>query len=92
MPVLSLSLSFHFLLLYDAKKTLSLNQNSLDLVQRDFVGRAVVKFCCAGRLVGGNLLGMFQCAAVRELCRDTGGPERVTADGVARQNRQRQPE
>jgi hypothetical protein len=56
------------------------NDDSLDLVQRDFVAGAVVELGRARRLVSGYRLGVLDRAAIIQVRGDSGGTERVTAD------------
>ena len=52
-----------------------LNRNPLDLIEADLVGGAVVELGGAGRLVGGDGLGVLDTAAVEQVGGDAGGPE-----------------
>ena len=56
-----------------------LNRNPLDFAEHDLVARAVVELGGLGRLVGGDLLGLFNRAAVLQVCRYSRCSERVTA-------------
>jgi hypothetical protein len=59
---------------------LRLNYNLLDLVEREALFRAVVELGGARALMCGHRLRVLQRAAVGEIRRDPGRPERVVAD------------
>ena len=58
---------------------MSLNQNPLDLVERDLVVASVVEPGGAGGFVVGHLLRHFEFAPVPQILRDAGGAEAVAA-------------
>ena len=60
--------------------SISSNEYPLHLVERDFLGAAVVKLRRARRGMVRHLRGAFERPAVFEVSRDAGRPERVVAD------------
>jgi hypothetical protein len=52
----------------------------LDLVQRNFILPSIIQFGCPRRLVIGDLLRDFECAAILEVRSDAGGAKGVVAD------------
>src|SRR4051812_1371922 len=67
-----------------ARHAPNLNYDPLDQIERDLVAAAVVKLGGLRAGVVGNLLGLFQGAAVRPECRDAGGAERMAADAFGK--------
>jgi hypothetical protein len=58
----------------------SLDSNFFDLIERDLVVRAIVKFGGARTLVGGHGLGIFKRTAVVEIGGNAGGAKSMIAD------------
>jgi hypothetical protein len=59
------------------------NSDALDLVQRDFVGSAIMKLAGAWALMGRYLLRMFERAAIEQIGGDPGGAESMAIGGRA---------
>ncbi len=56
---------------------MNLEANTINFLQRDVVGRAVVEFGRARRLVGRDVGGRFERTSVLQIDGDSGGAEAV---------------
>ena len=59
----------------------ALNDNALDLVERDLIGPPVIELRRASRGVVGHLRGLLQLATILQIGGDPGAVEGVIADG-----------
>jgi hypothetical protein len=61
-----------------------LNRDPLHLVQRDFISRAIVEFCCPRTFVRSHGLRVFQSAAGFQIGGDARGAEGMAAESFRR--------
>ena len=60
------------------------DRNALDLIQRDFVGCAVIELGGAGRLMGRDCLSIFDRTAIFQVSGNPGRSKRVAAGGIGK--------